>query len=232
MADLIAYTDLALYLQVGTGQTLTFTAAEQTVATICCTAASDAVKNSTNRIFEIQGNAADRYFTCSYAYSANLGVLAQFYPWPGVFPFTALTTTLPPPVLLVDDYFLTGQTLGNITVTDKTTLTTYTPTYAYPYNADSKGMPYYGLVFAPGTALSSTEGQLKVNAKWGYPTAIPGTIKEAALMQAARYFKRQGAPSGDMGGSALLGNLTRFPRLDSDIEQMLSSWRRWTGMVA
>jgi len=227
MADLIAYTDLQTYLAINTGQTVTFGAGEITVATLCCTAASDGVKLACNRTFEIQSTAADRYFTAAYPYSDSIGALALYYPWPGVFPFTALTAGLPAPILRVDDYFLTNQVLANITVTDKTTLTTYTPTYAYPYNADSKGMPYTGLVFAPGTAMSSAEGQMKVNAKWGFVTSIPNTAKEAALMQAARFYKRTGAPFGIAGNDAM-GNAMRLQaKLDPDVEQMLGTYRKW-----
>lgn len=225
MADLIAYTDLQTYLNV------TFTANEQTTATLCCTAASDAVRGSCmGRTFELQGSAADRYFTASYAYSDTLGALGAWYPWPGVFPFTALTTGLPAPILMVDDFFLTNQTLNQITITDRSTLTTYTPTYAYPYNADSKGMPYRGLVFAPGTALSSAEGQMKVNAKWGF-VSLPGTIKEAALLQAARYFKRKDAPFGVAGTDQMGNSLRLLAKVDPDIEPMLTAYRRWWSVV-
>ncbi len=226
MADLIAYTDLASYLGV------TFTAPEQATATVACAAASDAVKNSTGRSFEIQGAAADRYFTEVIPYSNTLGILGQYYPWPGVFPFTAFTTgSLPAPILQVDDFFLTGQTLGSITVTDKSTLATYTPTYAYPYNADSKGNAYTALVFAPGTLLSSSEGQIKVNAKWGYVTTIPPGVKEAALVQATRFFKRKDAPFGVAGADAMGNAMRLLSKLDPDVELMLASYRRWYGAV-
>jgi hypothetical protein len=228
MADLIAYTDLQTYLQ-AENSSVSFTAAQITVATNCCSAASDLVKQYTNRTFEIQGAAADRYFTAVMPYSSALGVLAAYYPWPGVFPFTALTSGLPAPILNVDDYFLTGQTLANITVTDKTTLTTYTPTYAYPYNADSKGLPYTGLVFAPGTALSTAEGQLKVNAKWGYVTSIPAGVKDLALIQASRFFKRPGAPFGVAGSTEMGTALRLLNRLDPDVEAGLTAYRRWWG---
>lgn len=225
MPDLIAYTDLASELGV------TFTAGEQTYATLVCGAASDAVKNAANRTFEIQGSATDRYFTATQAYSTSLGVLGQYYPWPGVFPFTAFTSGLPSPVLMIDDYFLTNQTLGNITVTDKGTLTTYTPTYAYPYNADSKGMPYSGLVFAAGTALSTAEGQMKVNAKWGYVTSIPPGVKALTLMQALRWFKRKDAPFGVAGADAMGNSMRLLNKLDPDVDVGLSAYRRHWGAV-
>lgn len=222
MADLIAYTDLAGYLGV------TFTAAEQVTAATACGAASDAVRTAVNRTFEIQGSATDRYFSASTPYSSNLGALAYFYPYPGVFPFTALSLNMPAPILYVDDFFLTNQTIGQITVTDKTTLTTYTPASAYPYNADAKGFVSTGLVFAAGTVLPTGEGQLKVHAKWGWPS-LPSTLINAALIQASRYFKRKDAPFGVAGNDAM-GNAMRLrAELDPDVALMCSNARRWWG---
>jgi hypothetical protein len=179
---------------------------------LAITAASDAIRQTSNRSFELQTVAGNRNFTATYPYSANLGALAYWYPWPGVFPFTALTSTLPAPILKVDGFFLTNQTIGNITVTDRTTLTTYTPLYGYPYNVDAEGSPFEGLVFAPGTSMSTIEGQMIVNAKWGWIT-IPSTIKQACLLQTSRYLKRRDFPFGMAG-------------LDPDIDMMLSSYRR------
>ncbi len=220
MADLIAYTDLASYLGV------TFSAGEQTTPTLCCIAASDLIKGATNRQFEIQGAASDRYFTAQRPFGSNLVNLAYWYPWPSVYPslFSSIT---PSPMLAVDDFFLSSQTLGNITVTDVGTNTTYTPTQTWPFNAASQGAPFTSLVFAAGTFLPLGEGQLKVNAKWGYVTSIPQGVKAAALLQASRFFKRKDAPFG-VAGTDNMGNAMRLlAKLDPDVEEMLTSYRRW-----
>lgn len=221
MADLIAYTDLAAYLNV------TFTANEIVVATPCCTAASDAVKSSAARSFEIQTAAQDRYFT----YRRPFGVLlhGNYYgaiDWPVVYP-SLFSTAIPPIMLEVDDFFLSGQTLNQITVSDTLSTTTYTPTQTWPFNAGTQGLPFEKLVFAAGTFLPLGTGQLKVNAKWGYVTAIPAGIKEIALLQAARFFKRKDAPFGVAGAEAM-GNAMRLQsKLDPDVEVLLGSYRRW-----
>ena len=218
-----------------TAELLTYMRADATgvdavTSALAVTAASDAIRQTCNRSFEIQGLASNRLFTAVYPYSANLGALAYWFPWPGVFPFTALTTTLPAPVLMVDDFILTNQTIGNITVTDKTTLATYTPIAGYPYNVDTFGECFTGLVFAPGTSMSTTEGQMQVNAKWGW-TSVPTTIKNACLIQASRYVKRRDSVTG-VEGISQLGTVMRVRAgLDPDIDQMLSAYRRlWSAV--
>jgi len=207
------------------------TGIDATTSGLAITAASDAIRNATNRPFELQTTAQDRYFTIKYAYSSNLGALAYWYPWPGVFPFSSLSASLPPPMLEVDDFFLTNQTIGQITVTDTINATTYTPTQGWPFNAAAEGKPYTQLVFAQGVTLPTGEGQLKVNAKWGWVT-VPTTIKNACLLQAARYVKRRDSPAGIQGIDQIGGVLRVTQRLDGDIAAMLSSGlRRWWGAV-
>lgn len=219
MADLVLYTDLQTYLGV------TFTAGEITTGTLCCTAASDLIKSNVNRTFEIQGAASDRYFT----YKPPPGVWPSYWgniDWGAVYP-SLLSAVAPTPMLEVSDFFLSGQTIGQITVSDTLSSTTYTPTTAWPFNAGAVGEPYTKLVFASGISLPRSEGQLKVNAKWGYVTAIPGGVKEAALLQAARFFKRKDAPFG-IAGTDAMGNAMRLQaKLDPDVEQILSAYRRW-----
>jgi hypothetical protein len=222
MADLIAYTDLATYLNV------TFTANETTTATLAAAAASDAVKNSVARSFEIQGAASDRFFTYrrpfgTYSYYSNYYGSID---WSVVYP-SLFSTAIPATMLEVDDFFLTGQTIGQITVSDSLSTSTYTPTAAWPFNAATNGLPYEKLVFTAGTFLPLGAGQLKVNAKWGYVTSIPAGIKEIALLQATRFFKRKDAPFGVAGADAM-GNAMRLTsKLDPDVEVLLGSYRRW-----
>lgn len=228
MADLIAYTDLQTYLK-AENSSVAFSADQITVATYCCTAASDAVKTAANRTFEIQGSAAARYF--SYTPPANSTAWQSwfYYPWPAAYPFSAMNLTLPIPVLLVDDFFLTNQTFSTITITDYTTSTSYTSSSnrGYPFNADSKGEAFTGIVFAAGTGLPTAEAQLVVTAKWGYVTSIPAAIKNACLLQASRYFKRIDSPFGVAGldGQGFVMRLRA--ELDPDVAQMVSTWRRW-----
>jgi hypothetical protein len=224
MTDLVAYTDLASYLNV------TFTAGEQATATLCCGAASSAIRRATDRNFEIQGSATTRYFTYRPPPQAAFGNWS-IYPWPAAFPFTAMNLALPIPMLEVDDFFLTPsgtQAIGTITVTDFTTSTTYTPNRAWPFNADSKGMPYRYLCFPAGTYMPTTEGQLGVLAQWGWVTSVPATIKQAALLQAMRYFRRKDAPFGIVGDLAIGSGMRLAPGLDRDVDAMITDYKRWT----
>jgi hypothetical protein len=222
MADLIAFADLASYLNV------TFTANEQATATLCCTAASDAVKNAAARSFEIQGSAGDRFFTYRRPYG-TYSYYSNYYgsiDWSVVYP-SLFSTAIPATMLDVDDFFLTNQTIGNITVSDTLSTSTYVPTAGWPFSAPSLGLPYEKLVFTAGTFLPLGAGQLKVNAKWGYVTSIPAGIKEVALLQATRFFKRKDAPFGVAGADAMGNAMRLLTKLDPDVEVLLGSYRRW-----
>src|ERR1035437_4587508 len=157
MADLIAYTDLARYVGV------TFTATEQTTATLACGAASDAIRTATSRTFQAQGAAADRFYTYrrpfgTYSYYSNYYGSID---WSVVYP-SLFSPSIPATMLDVDDFFLVNQTLGSITVADTLSTSTWTPSSAWPFNAASVGLPFTKLVFVAGTFLPLGAGQLKV----------------------------------------------------------------------
>jgi hypothetical protein len=232
MADLIAYTDLATYLGVTFNTTPPVN--EQTTATLCCSAASDLIKGTANRSFEIQGAASDRTFTFKRLYGpyGPYGLNLDYYgaiDWGVIYP--SLLAGYAVPQLEVDDFFLTGQTIGQITVTNFTTSATYVPNRGWPYNAATIGDPFTRLEFPANTALPTGDGQLVVNAKWGYVTSIPAGLKGAALLQASRFFKRKDAPFG-IAGTDGMGNALRLQaRLDPDVEEIVNSYRRWWGAV-
>ncbi len=179
---------------------------------LAITAASDAIRKATARPLELQTAALDRYYTAQRPFGSNLINLAYWYPWPAVYP-SLFGAVVPAPMLFVDDFVLTGQTIGSITVTDTISLVTYTPTQTWPFNATVLDHPFTALVFAAGTFLPLGVGQLKVNAKWGV-VSLSTTVKQAALLQASRYLKRRDFPFGMAG-------------LDPDVDLMLQSYRRW-----
>lgn len=228
MADFCTVAEVRAYIN--PGRTDPGVGNDDTAIGYAIPSSTSAIVRACNRTFELQSTAADRYFTAKTPYSSNLGALAIFYPWPGVFPFTAYSLSMPPQMLEVDDFFLTNQTIGQITVTDTIAGTTYTPTQGWPFNAASKGMPYEKLVFAAGVVLPQGEGQLKVNAKWGWIT-VPTTIKQAAVLQTSRYLKRRDSPFG-VAGIAEMGTAIRLlSRLDPDVDLMLGDYRRWWATV-
>lgn len=64
---------------------------------------------------------------------------------------------------------------------------------------------------------------VRITAKWGWP-AVPASVKEAQLLQAARIFARKDAPFGT-AGSAELGVIRMLAsRLDPDTKVMLEQF--------
>ncbi len=82
-----------------------------------------------------------------------------------------------------------------------------------PENALSRGRPVTTLVLPAGTWGCGTT-RVRVTARWGWP-AIPDDIVQAALLQAARLFKRKDSPEG-VTGSAEWG-VIRLSRRDPDV---------------
>jgi len=66
---------------------------------------------------------------------------------------------------------------------------------------------------------------VQVTAKWGYATTVPADIKEATIMQAARWYKRLASGMADTLASADLGALLYVQKLDPDIAGILLDGR-------
>lgn len=66
---------------------------------------------------------------------------------------------------------------------------------------------------------------VKVTAKWGYATTVPADIKEATIMQAARFYKRLRSGMADTLASTDLGELLYREKLDPDIAGILLDGR-------
>src|SRR5258708_5982641 len=223
MADLVAYTDLQAYLGV------TFTAAEQTTATLACGAASQGIRKAANQQFEVQGSATTRYFT---PYKAGDTRAFSSFPWnPGAWGFLPYffypVPAVPDRIVPIDPLFLTNQILTDLVFTNQATSATLAVDRLWPFNAASIGMPYTAALFAPGTLIPDGDGAIALLAKFGYPTVIPSTITNAALIQAARYFKRKDAPFGIVGDLTMGGGMRLLPGLDRDVEEMVSDYRIW-----
>jgi hypothetical protein len=76
-----------------------------------------------------------------------------------------------------------------------------------------------------GINLWSHVPTVKVTAKWGYSASVPLDIKEAAGMQAARWYKRLQGAMADALASADLGGLFYQQQLDPDIRGILVDGR-------
>lgn len=70
---------------------------------------------------------------------------------------------------------------------------------------------------------------VKVTGTWGY-SSVPTAIKQATVIQAARYFKRNDSPLGVLSAPDL-GYIRVGSRLDPDVEMMISGYRRVAGVA-
>lgn len=79
--------------------------------------------------------------------------------------------------------------------------------------------------FRPSTEVSRGVPTVRVTAKWGYSVAVPADIKEACIMQAARWYKRLEGAMADALASGELGTLLYRQSLDPDIKHILIGGR-------
>jgi hypothetical protein len=103
-----------------------------------------------------------------------------------------------------------------------------TPTTAYrvgPTNASVRGLPYTRLLFDLGTWPPLYEEGVEVTAKWGW-TAVPTSIKQANLIQAARFVKRRDAAFGVAGSPDMGNELRLLAKLDPDVALIVGSFKR------
>lgn len=95
-----------------------------------------------------------------------------------------------------------------------------------PHNAAQKGMPYTSLYLNPLTAEVTTvwygtPKAVKVTGKWGYSTVAPPSLKQAAIIQCIRWFKRAQQSYQDVGAIAALGQLLYVQGLDPDVQSTI-----------
>lgn len=67
------------------------------------------------------------------------------------------------------------------------------------------------------------QASIEVKGVWGF-ASVPTAVKQACILSSMRQFKRYDAPLG-IAGFGDFGPM-RVTRIDPDIEQMLSPWRR------
>lgn len=87
-----------------------------------------------------------------------------------------------------------------------------------PENALQKGKPYERI-------LTSTAGPFTITASWGW-TAVPVSVKQATLLQAARFMARRDSPFGVAGSPAQGSELRLLARVDPDVAVSLDPYRR------
>jgi hypothetical protein len=94
------------------------------------------------------------------------------------------------------------------------------------------GAQHWDPVFALTDASSMDRGGIghavptvQITARWGYSAAVPPDIREACLMQAARWWKRFESSMSDTMASGEMGQLFYRQALDADIRRILVDGR-------
>ena len=100
----------------------------------------------------------------------------------------------------------------------------------WPRNALKNNEPYQRLDVdafnGSKVAFYAFRRGVKVTGKFGYSTAIPDDVKQAAIIQAIRWFKRGQQAYRDTGAIVELGQLTYTQALDPDVAETLKGYRR------
>ena len=90
-----------------------------------------------------------------------------------------------------------------------------------PLNAETDSRPYTRLVLY----VPSAPFQVRVTGRFGWP-ATPAVVKQATLLQAARWARRRDAPFGIANLGMDEPGMRLLAKLDADVELMLRGLRR------
>lgn len=98
--------------------------------------------------------------------------------------------------------------------------------YLWPDNWQAQGVPIQKLILdiynGDYAAWYPWPQAVKVVGKFGYSTIVPADIQQAALILAARAFKRAQQAYADTGAIIALGQMTFTKQLDPEVEAILS----------
>ncbi|MFC8290068.1 phage gp6-like head-tail connector protein [Streptomyces sp. NPDC057250] len=119
-------------------------------------------------------------------------------------------------LLLVDDI---GSADIVVEVGSGGSFTTVTNYETSPGNALADGLPITGLLLFGNWGSATT--RVRVGTRFGWP-AVPDDITEAALIQAARLYRRKDSPEG-VTGSAEWG-VVRLSRRDPDVWNLIDPY--------
>lgn len=138
-------------------------------------------------------------------------------------------------VLQVDDLAGTAITLQTSSNADGVWDVTWT-TADYqlePLNGMNEGQSWpYTRIRAIGTywfPQAAGEATVKLTATYGWPS-IPTAVKQAAVIQASRIYKRLDSPLG-VAGFGDLGVMRVTRSVDADVEVLLAPYKRYRGIA-
>lgn len=158
----------------------------------------------------------------------------QFGQTAGAVPRYYQSTSAGTAAVVIDDLMdLTGLVVktGDGGGTFPTTLTLNSQVRLFPWNAVADGRPYTMIVGFGGTRWTRGERTVEVTARWGW-SAVPAVVKQAALLQAARIFRRKDAPFGILGSPEIGSEIRLLSALDPDVAVLLGGLRRrWAAVT-
>lgn len=176
------------------------------------TAASRAIDHACNRQFGLNGSAVARvYHWQGHCIDGRLAVPI----------FDLMTTT---GLVVKVDQGDDG--------TYETTLTLDTDFFLWPDNAAGDLKPWTYLIFGSQAQVypAGVARELQVTANFGW-TTVPTIVKQACLIQAARFFVRRDSAYGVAGSPEIGSEVRLLDRLDPDVAMMLAAVRRPWGAV-
>jgi hypothetical protein len=187
---------------------------DDTPLAVNVTASSRAVDFATNRQFGQTSPAAARYYTYEGAELADH--MSQYRSRC---------------IIEVDDIMSTTGLVLKVDRDDdgtfEETLTINTDFRMYPWNAEANGRPWTHIVLNAGFTFPYQLRGVEATALWGW-SAVPSIVKQATLIQAARFFQRRNAPFGVAGSPDAGSEMRLLDRLDPDVALMVRSvWRPW-----
>ena len=113
-------------------------------------------------------------------------------------------------------------------ITDLTTLAA-TDYILEPYNALAEGLPYnfikLDVLNGDWAYWPTFQKSIVITGKFGYSTAVQDDVKQAAIIQCTRWFKRGQQGYADTGAIVELGQMTYTQALDPDVATMLDFLR-------
>lgn len=169
---------------------------EDTHLSSAITAASRAIDHATRRQFGLAASAVARYYTpyVSDVYGRCIDI---------------------------DDLMtVSGLVVKTDLNDDQTYENTITGYRLWPLNAAGDSKPWTKLAFPTTVSVSGNSGSVEVTAQWGW-SSVPATVKEAALIQASRFYKRKDSPYGVAGSDEMGGQLRLMAKVDPDVYTML-----------
>jgi hypothetical protein len=105
-----------------------------------------------------------------------------------------------------------------------TTVTGWFPFAGDPKTPVSRG-PYSGVIRESGVFMTYRFMSVQITAKWGYALTVPDQVKQATIMQAARWYKRGESAWADATASGEMGQLLYRKAFDPDIENIVKNGR-------